>query len=88
MEESWVSKRLQEAEATEKLLKENKDAVVDRIEHSPGEIYYRVIIDGYVIALCPDEVTAQMCYFALTTSKDMIKRIAKQLAEERNEQRR
>ena len=51
----------------------------DRIEFFPGDRYYKVIIDGYVIALCPNDVTAKMCYFALTTYKDNMAGLAKQL---------
>ena len=55
----------------------------DRIEFFPGDRYYKVIIDGYVIALCPNDVTAKMCYFALTTYKNNIADLAKQLKEKK-----
>ena len=41
----------------------------DRIEYKEGDRYYKVIIAGMVIALCPSEETAKTCFFALTTYK-------------------
>ncbi len=42
----------------------------DRIDFKQGDLYYKVIISGMVIALCPSEETAKICYFALTTYKN------------------
>ena len=51
----------------------------DRIEFKAGDRYYKVIISGMVIALCPSEETAKMCYFALTTYKKELTNIANHL---------
>ena len=51
----------------------------DRIEYKNGDRYYKIIIDGFVIALCPSENTAKMCFFALTTYKKDLDFYANQL---------
>jgi len=52
---------------------------IDRVEFKEGDKYYKVIISGMVVALCPDKETAKMCYFALTTYKSDLKYFHKQL---------
>ena len=51
----------------------------DRVEFTKGDRYYKVVIDGMVVALCPSETTSKMCYFALTTYKENCLKIAKQM---------
>ena len=53
----------------------------DRIEYKPGDRYYKIVMDGFVVALCPSEITAQMCFFALTTYKKDLIRFAEELKE-------
>ena len=51
----------------------------DRIEYKEGDRYYKVIIKGMVVALCPYEEMAKMCYFALTCYKRDLLYYANQL---------
>ena len=50
----------------------------DRIEYQKGDRYYKIMIDGFIVALCPSEETAKMCFFALTAYKENIAQIVKQ----------
>lgn len=58
----------------------------DRIEFKQGDRYYKIVISGIIIALCPDEETAKICFFALTTYKKDLNFFREQLRQQLGQQ--